>query len=517
MIGREPTTFVAVGEPEAGTVAPPKRSCCTSRCGDRDQLDAPVADALELAARARPRRTDARPGARRAWPPWRASIIPRRAPRRRRRQHADPPRRVPRRRAGRRLALRDRARVDRGRARRRAAQPARAARPRLRRPRRVDRLLDRAAAAAGVDRDGRALPRPRDAGGRPGRADRACRSGSTTRARSAPTGSSTPSPPSSARRAVRVVDFGTAITFDVVRAGGEYVGGIIAPGVEISMEALTSRAAAIPRIDLTPPRALIGKSTVEAIRSGVDLRLRRAGRRDRRPPARGAGRGDRGDRDRRPGGRDRAVLRPDRRRRRHADAHGPAAHPRAQRRRLDSRAMRSLHDPWELGGIAIPNRVVLAPLAGIGNWFVRLQAKRYGAGPGGPRDGLELRDPLRQPEDARRAARRSTRTSARAGRSRSSSSARTRRSCARPRAVAAERGRGPHRPQHGLPGAEGDARPARAPRCSATRTPRSRSRGRPREGSGLPVTVKLRAALEPGGVGASRPRAGSSRRPASPA
>jgi tRNA-dihydrouridine synthase B len=42
--------------------------------------------------------------------------------------------------------------------------------------------------------------------------------------------------------------------------------------------------------------------------------------------------------------------------------------------------MRSLHDPWQLGGITIPNRVVLAPLAGIGNWFVRLQAKRYGAG-----------------------------------------------------------------------------------------------------------------------------------------
>jgi type III pantothenate kinase len=66
-----------------------------------------------------------------------------------------------------------------------------------------------------------------------------------------------------------IVDFGTAITFDVVGAAGEYVGGIIAPGVEISMEALTSRAAAIPKIDLTPPRALIGKSTVEAIRSGV--------------------------------------------------------------------------------------------------------------------------------------------------------------------------------------------------------------------------------------------------------
>jgi type III pantothenate kinase len=66
-----------------------------------------------------------------------------------------------------------------------------------------------------------------------------------------------------------IVDFGTAITYDCVSAAGEYVGGIIGPGVEISMEALTSRAAAIPRIDLTPPRALIGKSTVEAIRSGV--------------------------------------------------------------------------------------------------------------------------------------------------------------------------------------------------------------------------------------------------------
>ena len=66
-----------------------------------------------------------------------------------------------------------------------------------------------------------------------------------------------------------VVDFGTAITYDCVSAGGEYVGGIIGPGVEISMQALTERAAKLPRIDLTPPRSLIGKSTVEAIRSGV--------------------------------------------------------------------------------------------------------------------------------------------------------------------------------------------------------------------------------------------------------
>jgi nifR3 family TIM-barrel protein len=42
--------------------------------------------------------------------------------------------------------------------------------------------------------------------------------------------------------------------------------------------------------------------------------------------------------------------------------------------------VRSLHDPWQIGNLTIPNRVMLAPLAGIGNWFVRLQAKRYGAG-----------------------------------------------------------------------------------------------------------------------------------------
>src|SRR3954454_15368641 len=45
-----------------------------------------------------------------------------------------------------------------------------------------------------------------------------------------------------------------------------------------------------------------------------------------------------------------------------------------------SRGVATLRDPWTLGGHRLPNRVVLAPLAGIGNWFVRLQAKRYGAG-----------------------------------------------------------------------------------------------------------------------------------------
>jgi type III pantothenate kinase len=66
-----------------------------------------------------------------------------------------------------------------------------------------------------------------------------------------------------------VVDFGTALTYDIVGVAGEYIGGIIATGVEVSMEALTVRAAKIPKIDLAPPRALIGKSTEEAIRSGV--------------------------------------------------------------------------------------------------------------------------------------------------------------------------------------------------------------------------------------------------------
>lgn len=67
-----------------------------------------------------------------------------------------------------------------------------------------------------------------------------------------------------------VVDFGTAITYDPVSASGEYLGGIISPGVEISLEALTERAAALPKVDITvPPRALIGKTTIDAIRSGI--------------------------------------------------------------------------------------------------------------------------------------------------------------------------------------------------------------------------------------------------------
>src|SRR5215218_10252405 len=66
-----------------------------------------------------------------------------------------------------------------------------------------------------------------------------------------------------------VVDFGTAVTYDVVSGDGEYLGGIIFPGVEISMEALTERAAALPKIELGRPRSLIGKTTIDAIRAGA--------------------------------------------------------------------------------------------------------------------------------------------------------------------------------------------------------------------------------------------------------
>jgi type III pantothenate kinase len=66
-----------------------------------------------------------------------------------------------------------------------------------------------------------------------------------------------------------IVDFGTAITYDAVSAAGEYLGGIITPGAEISIDALYERAAKLPKVELAAPRSLIGKSTVDAIRSGI--------------------------------------------------------------------------------------------------------------------------------------------------------------------------------------------------------------------------------------------------------
>ena len=66
-----------------------------------------------------------------------------------------------------------------------------------------------------------------------------------------------------------VVDFGTATTFDVVSAAGEYIGGAISPGIDISLEALGRRGAQLRKVELLRPRAVIAKNTVEAVQSGM--------------------------------------------------------------------------------------------------------------------------------------------------------------------------------------------------------------------------------------------------------
>lgn len=66
-----------------------------------------------------------------------------------------------------------------------------------------------------------------------------------------------------------IVDFGTATTCDAVSANGEYLGGAIAPGIEISMDALVGRASALRAVELVEPRNVLGKSTVESIQSGA--------------------------------------------------------------------------------------------------------------------------------------------------------------------------------------------------------------------------------------------------------
>ena len=114
-----------------------------------------------------------------------------------------------------------------------------------------------------------------------------------------------PPPPTFGGPAI-VVDFGgTATTFDVVSAKGQYVGGAIAPGIEISLEALGRRGAQLRKVELLRPRSVIAKNTVEALQSGMVFGVasqvegivarmiaelgragrRRAGHRDRLPGA----------------------------------------------------------------------------------------------------------------------------------------------------------------------------------------------------------------------------------------
>src|SRR5882724_11031313 len=71
------------------------------------------------------------------------------------------------------------------------------------------------------------------------------------------------------RSATIVVDFGTATTFDYVTPKGEYLGGIIVPGIGISLDALIARTAKLPRVELVRPPRVIGRTTVHAIQSGI--------------------------------------------------------------------------------------------------------------------------------------------------------------------------------------------------------------------------------------------------------
>jgi len=66
-----------------------------------------------------------------------------------------------------------------------------------------------------------------------------------------------------------VADFGTAITIDVVTKAGEYLGGVIAPGLDISLEALATRTALLPKVELKEPPEVLGRDTANSIRSGV--------------------------------------------------------------------------------------------------------------------------------------------------------------------------------------------------------------------------------------------------------
>ncbi len=66
-----------------------------------------------------------------------------------------------------------------------------------------------------------------------------------------------------------VVDFGTSTNFDVVSAAGEFAGGVLAPGIEISMDALFARAARLPKVPFTPPERVISQTTVSALQSGL--------------------------------------------------------------------------------------------------------------------------------------------------------------------------------------------------------------------------------------------------------
>ena len=283
-----------------------------------------------------------------------------------------------------------------------------------------------------------------------------------------------------------VVDFGTGINFDAVSADGDYLGGAIGPGLEISLTALIERAARIAAIDLDEPETAIGRSSRAAIQSGfvfgfagmIDGIVRRI-------------EDELGDADLIATGGlarvDRPLHRDDRRGRRHAYPEGPASHPCAQ--------LLNRHGPpspthSRSAAVRIANRVLLAPLAGIGNWFVRLQAKRHGAGLAVSemvssfglhhRNERTLRELLRIHPDEHPVSIQLFGHDPEVMRSGSGDRRRGRRR--------------PDRHQHGLPGAQGaqDRRRGRA-----ARRPRARPRPGPRRGGGQRAAGDREAALRP--------------------
>ena len=221
----------------------------------------------------------------------------------------------------------------------------------------------------------------------------ACPSSPVIRAQWVPTSSWMPSPAQELYGAPCIaVGFGTATTYSAVSAAGEYLGHAIAPGIEVSLDALATRAARLMKIELADPGTVIGKNTVAGHAGWGRLRLRRSGGRHCHAHAGRTGRpgGDRGH-----GWPRAAHLRA----RLHSSTSSTPCSPCAAwrsstgattpRRQCPARDQAAGDDPpdssplavpFAIGAVAIPNRVVLAPMAGLTTGAYRRHLKAHGAG-----------------------------------------------------------------------------------------------------------------------------------------
>ena len=223
----------------------------------------------------------------------------------------------------------------------------------------LDRVLDRAAALASVDADGPALPRPRDAGRRTVDPHRDADPLDNPYEVGADRLANAVAAYDRVHDTCVVVDFGTAITYDIVSAAGEYLGGIITPGAEISIDALYDRAAKLP--EGRARRAARADRQVDRRRDPQRdrVRVRRSGRGDRPPATRRARRRTTRDRHRRPRRAARASRpRGDRRGRRPAHADRASADLGAELSRLTDRA-RERRRPGVLATVAARIRNVI--------------------------------------------------------------------------------------------------------------------------------------------------------------